>query len=139
MFRRSATPPPAAGDVARTAERMDEAVAAAWREDWGAALGIWLKIAHAGAALNVAVAAMWWHRATVFVEADGQALLGAAQRLAGVARNPVAALALLTRARNARNQFPDHVYRAARDGTADECAEAERPARLPLGGLAEGS
>jgi hypothetical protein len=139
MFPRSATRPPVAGDVARTAERMDEAVTAARREDWGAALGIWLKIAHAGAACDVAAAVMWRHRATVFVDADGQPLLGAARHQVGVARDPVTALALLTRARNARNQFPDHVYRAARDGTADDCAEAERPARLPLGGVAEGS
>jgi hypothetical protein len=48
-----------------------------------------------------------------------------------------AALAWLTRARIARSRLPDF-YRPARDGTADACAEAERRARLPLGGLAEG-
>ena len=87
MFRRRATLPPAGGDVARTAERM-EAAAAARRADCAAAMG--------------------------------------------------GALAWLARARIARSWFLDF-YRAARDRTADECAEAERRARLPLGGLAEGS
>jgi uncharacterized protein len=133
MFRHSGTLLPAAGDVARTDERMDAAAAAARCEDWGASLGIWFKIAHAGVARDVAAAAMWRHRATVFGDAEGQALLGAAHPLAGVARDSVAALAWLTRVRNARNQH------AARDGTADEHAEAERRARLPSGGLGEGS
>ena len=135
MFRRSATLPPAAGDAAKTAARMDGAAAAARREDWGAALGIRLKIAHAGVARNVAAAAMWWQRATVFGDADGQARL-TAHHLAGVARD-LAALAWLTRARIARSQFLDQVCRAARNGTADECAE--RRARVPLGSLAVGS
>jgi hypothetical protein len=88
MFRRSATLPPAAGDVARAAERI-EAAAAARRGDWEAALG--------------------------------------------------AAPAWLTRARMGRSRFPDFYHRAARDRTADACAEAERRARLPPDGLAEGS
>ena len=116
MFRRSATLPPAA-EVGRSAERM-EAAAAARREDL----------------------ATWWH-ATLLGGADGRALLGDAQRLgAGTGRDPVAALASLTRARIARRKFADHFSRAALDGcTADACDEPERRARLALGGRAEGS
>ena len=139
MFRHRATLPPADGGVAGTAERMDEAVAAVRREDWQAALGIWLNLAHAGVARDVAAAAMEWHGAMVFGDADGRAPLGAAHHLAGVARDPVPALVWGTHTRIVRSRFPDHVCRAARDGTADACTEAERRARLPLGGLAEGS
>jgi len=117
MFRRSATLPPAA-EVGRTAERR-EVAAAPRREDL----------------------ARWWHSATLLGDADGQALRGAAQRLgAGSGRDPVAALASLTRARIARRKFADHFSRAALDGcTADACDEPERRARLALGGRAEGS
>ena len=75
--------------------------------------------------------ATWWHAT----------LLGDAQRLgAGTGRDPVAALASLTRARIARRKFADHFSRAALDGcTADACDEPERRARLALGGRAEGS
>jgi TPR repeat protein len=69
-------------------------------------------------------------------DADGQAMLGAAHHLgAGVARDRVAALAWLTRARAARSKLADHFYHAVRDScTPGERLEAERRASLPLEG-----
>jgi TPR repeat protein len=61
-------------------------------------------------------------------------MLGAAYHLgAGVPRDPVIALAWLTRARIARSKFADRFYNAVRDScTPEQRREAERCAHLPL-------
>jgi hypothetical protein len=68
-------------------------------------------------------------------EQMAEAALGAAHHLgAGVERNPLAALAWLTRARGARSKFANRFYFAVRDGCTDEQrGEAERRAGLSLG------
>jgi TPR repeat protein len=62
-------------------------------------------------------------------------MLGAAHHLgAGVERDPVSALAWLTRARAARSKLADRFYIGVRDGcSAEQRREAERRADLPLG------
>jgi len=62
-------------------------------------------------------------------------MLGAAHHIgAGVSKDPVVALAWLTRARLARSKFADRFYNAVRDScTPEQRREAERRAYLPLG------
>jgi hypothetical protein len=87
-----------------------------------------------GVERDVAAAAKWWRMAALLGDADGQAMLGAAHHLgAGVARDPIAALAWLTRARAARSKFADRFYAGLRDAcSAEQRREAERRAGLPL-------
>jgi hypothetical protein len=61
-------------------------------------------------------------------------MLGAAHLLgAGVARDRVLALAWLIRARSGRSKLAERYLKVARNGlTADQTAEAERRAALPL-------
>lgn len=74
-------------------------------------------------------------------DADGQALLGAAHHLgAGVDRDPIAALAWLTRARDAHSKFADKLYLAVLGScSTEQRREAERRAALPLDAETPGS
>ncbi len=67
-------------------------------------------------------------------DADGQAMLGAAHVLgAGVARDGVAALAWLLRARAGGSALAEPFLKTVRDAlSADQIAEAERRAAAPL-------
>src|SRR5262245_37854007 len=87
-----------------------------------------------GVERDVAAAARWWRKAALLGDADGQAMLGAAHHLgAGVARDPVAALGWLMRARAARSPFADRFYTGVRAAcSAEQMREAERRAGLPL-------
>jgi uncharacterized protein len=87
-----------------------------------------------GVERDVATAARWWRKAALLGDADGQAMLGAAYHLsAGVARDPVTALAWLTRARRARSPFADRFYAGVRRTcTAEQIREAKRCAGQPL-------
>jgi TPR repeat protein len=79
-------------------------------------------------------AAAWWTKAAARGDADGQAMLGAAHLLgAGVPRDRVLAAAWLIRARSGGSKLAERYLKAARNGlTADESADAERRATLPL-------
>jgi len=87
-----------------------------------------------GVERDAAQAAAWWQRGAERGDADGQAMLGAAHYLgAAVARDPVAALTCLIRARAGGSPLATQFFNAARATlSADEIAEAERRAALPL-------
>ncbi|HJU30966.1 MAG TPA: hypothetical protein VJ740_05920 [Hyphomicrobiaceae bacterium] len=87
-----------------------------------------------GVERDAAAAAIWWRKAALLGDADGQARLGAGHRIgAGVARDAVAALAWPIRARSGRSPFAERFY----SGVCASCspaqiAEAERRAAWPL-------
>jgi TPR repeat protein len=87
-----------------------------------------------GVERDVHAAASWWRKAALLGDADGQAMLGAAHHIgAGVARDPVAALAWLTRARAGGSPFAARFYDGVRAScTAAQAGEAQRRATLPL-------
>jgi TPR repeat protein len=80
---------------------------------------------------------MWWQRGAAAGDADGQAMLGAACHLgAGVARDPLAALVWLTRARAGGSPLAAQFFDSVRAALSPaEIAEAERRAALPLGSV----
>jgi uncharacterized protein len=81
-----------------------------------------------------AAAAAWWAKAAARGDADGQAMLGAAHMLgAALPRDGVAALAWLIRARAGGSALAEPFLKNARGAlSADEIAEAERRAAVPL-------
>jgi TPR repeat protein len=86
-----------------------------------------------GVGRDPAAATHWWAKAAARGDADGQAMLGAAHILgAGVARDGVAALAWLLRARRGGSVLAEPFLNSARSAlSAEEIAEAERRAAAP--------
>ena len=88
-----------------------------------------------GVERDTAAAAEWWSKAARLRDADGQAMLGAAHHLgAGVARDPVAALAWLIRPRGRRaaSSPTGSIAAFAMAVRRSSARDAEHRAALPL-------